>query len=614
MAISVISPPPPVLNCHFAKQDDGSYSCNISYSEINKAIYNGAVVTGEARINNESGPTQLFYAQQSEYYINFVCIESIAYSRNTLASVRINKLLQSTASSNTYYYSSMLIDSVNTFSVYDYDSSIGFYYIKYSKGTPDWDSFTSRISSGQIILSYDSSTPQQQAMEIYYYPTGKGNRTAGELEFVSISDDLVTTDKFLVLQKSKQTVEGKILLRRETTTKVLSNDFKKQTEDNVSQSPLTGIPYLNEITQTYSLSDANHDKLQQLCSPNLKDNWYFPNPVNQRNGHVVPPKGPGHLYSDAACTLLISGGTIDAYRQVTPVSTGNYSYSVDGGTYYVKASDVVPGYTGIGYTIDRWKLAAWNANSIAMIVEADGVRLIGTSNSANSAQLQESTQLLSFAAGAVVTASILVTALGANGASPRLLLYKSDGTSIGSCIIESVGLHTLTVAIPADAGNSVILAWGQDASLGGFGNTDMTVKAVKLELGSVQTLAHQDANGAWVLNEIPDYGEQLRRCQRYFVRLSDGYADNGDICGVGYASTPNEVRVMVPLPCDMRSKPAVTCENIVTDTGGLLGLKYPGWNTKSTNLLTLVFNSVNTTDTNVVRFGVNGYIDVSADL
>ena len=283
------------------------------------------------------------------------------------------------------------------------------------------------------------------------------------------------------------------------------------------------------------------------CSPNLKDNWYFPNPVNQRNGHVVPPKGPGHLYSDAACTLLISGGTIDAYRQVTPVSTGNYSYSVDGGTYYVKASDVVPGYTGIGYTIDRWKLAAWNANSIAMIVEADGVRLIATSNSANSAQLQEFTQLLSFAAGAVVTASILVTALGANGASPRLFLCKSDGTPIGSIIIESVGLHTFTMVIPDDAGDSVMLAWGQHASLGGSGNTDMTVKAVKLELGSVQTLAHQDANGAWVLNEIPDYGEQLRRCQRYCVAFNkyDCFLpfDNNDF--------------VVELPVPMRATPTI---------------------------------------------------------
>ena len=42
----------------------------------------------------------------------------------------------------------------------------------------------------------------------------------------------------------------------------------------------------------------------------------------------------------------------------------------------------------------------------------------------------------------------------------------------------------------------------------------VTILAAKLELGSQQTLAHQDADGNWVLNEIPDYGEQLARCQR----------------------------------------------------------------------------------------------------
>ena len=41
-------------------------------------------------------------------------------------------------------------------------------------------------------------------------------------------------------------------------------------------------------------------------------------------------------------------------------------------------------------------------------------------------------------------------------------------------------------------------------------------KAIKLELGDTQTLAHQNADSNWVLNEIPDYGEQLARCQRYF--------------------------------------------------------------------------------------------------
>lgn len=47
------------------------------------------------------------------------------------------------------------------------------------------------------------------------------------------------------------------------------------------------------------------------------------------------------------------------------------------------------------------------------------------------------------------------------------------------------------------------------------GATSPVILAVKLELGSEQTLAHQDADGKWVLNEIPDYAEQLLKCQRY---------------------------------------------------------------------------------------------------
>lgn len=44
------------------------------------------------------------------------------------------------------------------------------------------------------------------------------------------------------------------------------------------------------------------------------------------------------------------------------------------------------------------------------------------------------------------------------------------------------------------------------------------IKAAKLELGLYQTLAHQDTDGNWALNEIPDVGEEQRKCQRYFVR------------------------------------------------------------------------------------------------
>ena len=53
-----------------------------------------------------------------------------------------------------------------------------------------------------------------------------------------------------------------------------------------------------------------------------------------------------------------------------------------------------------------------------------------------------------------------------------------------------------------------------------FFEAEVSPVAMKLELGSQQTLAHQNADGNWVLNEIPDYGEQLAKCQRYFQLYS----------------------------------------------------------------------------------------------
>lgn len=42
----------------------------------------------------------------------------------------------------------------------------------------------------------------------------------------------------------------------------------------------------------------------------------------------------------------------------------------------------------------------------------------------------------------------------------------------------------------------------------------LVLQAQKLELGSMQTLAHQEGE-KWVLNETPDYAEELVKCQRY---------------------------------------------------------------------------------------------------
>ncbi len=146
-----------------------------------------------------------------------------------------------------------------------------------------------------------------------------------------------------------------------------------------------------------------------LVRPNLLDNWYFRNPVNQRG---------------------VSG----------TVSTA-------------------------GYFLDRWKLT----NGTVQITDS-GLVLNGTM-----VQIQES------AIDQPVKASVLT----------------SGGIADGS-YDDASKTFSITAA-------------GQ------------TIVAAKLELGDTLTLAHQDADGKWLLNELPDYGEQLARCQRYYCRADGIY-------------------------------------------------------------------------------------------
>ena len=67
--------------------------------------------------------------------------------------------------------------------------------------------------------------------------------------------------------------------------------------------------------------------------------------------------------------------------------------------------------------------------------------------------------------------------------------------------------------------------------------TGDTWLAAKLELGTQQTLAHQE-NGVWVLNEIPNYGEQLRRCRRYLRPAGYNFIVSNNSAGNWYGSTP----------------------------------------------------------------------------
>lgn len=183
----------------------------------------------------------------------------------------------------------------------------------------------------------------------------------------------------------------------------------------------------------------------QPCNRNLLDNWYFGNPVNQRD----------------------VSGTISS----------------------------------AGYFLDRWKLV-----SGSVTISADGITLNGTMQ-----------QVLETAPVGTVTVSALTQA------------------GVGE-VVPTYDSASKTITVTADGKKLV---------------------AVKLEIGSQQTLAHQE-DGVWVLNEIPDYGEELTKCMRYLQVLAAPYDTSGNGVAIGYANNTVDLWVPIPLAVPMRISPTPT--------------------------------------------------------
>lgn len=114
------------------------------------------------------------------------------------------------------------------------------------------------------------------------------------------------------------------------------------------------------------------------------------------------------------------------------------------------------------------------------------------------------------------------------------------------------------------------------------------VTAAKLELGDVQTLAHQDANGDWALNDPPpDKALELAKCQRHYQRY-----DKDGCCGVAYLRN-TYARLFIPTPVTMRANPAVAisgCFDTYTAAGESFEttMTYSGGGTLSGNGITVM--------------------------
>lgn len=250
----------------------------------------------------------------------------------------------------------------------------------------------------------------------------------------------------------------------------LTDAQKQQARDNIGAT----APY--EAGDNISISGSVIATKAFPCNPNLMDNWFFGNPVNQRGASFVE---------------------------------NNYGLDMWKGTYGVDANGTM-GFNASGFAIQGLE------DSVKSILD-----------------------------GMMLTASIL---------------YVNGTLYTGTAVYTKTGnAHNFIDSGAIQFNNQAdgnILLYAQSAD---------QIKAVKLELGPQQTLAHQE-NGVWVLNEIPKFGDQLEACQRCFFK-SDSISD-----GTAYmmaAQDSTHLFGSVIFPTTMRTVPAVSIKayrNVIDGT------------------------------------------------
>jgi len=140
-------------------------------------------------------------------------------------------------------------------------------------------------------------------------------------------------------------------------------------------------------------------------------------------------------------------------------------------------------------------------------------------------------------------------------------------------------------------------------------NKTLAIKAVKLELGSVSTLAQDTA---------PNYQQELAKCQRYFVRFFGTSS-----VGTGFAQTSTTAWITTVLPVPMRTQPTLTLTGTIRiQHANGIGDAGPAVTALSINTINSIHVKLDCTSSGLVAGegcelnvrNSTSYLDFSADL
>lgn len=192
-----------------------------------------------------------------------------------------------------------------------------------------------------------------------------------------------------------------------------------------------------------------------------------------------------------------------------------------------------------GYFVDRWRVSTLSAGSFTITLNSDGTITIDNSLGEENVYLvqRRTAKTISRVAGRKVTASVML----------------SDGT-----VLSGSGTYVGTETTDYYSSEDIRLQSSPQTNGGFFilcvlsGKT-ITIKALKLELGSISTLA---------MDTAPDMALELLKCQRYFYKTLQ-FDDNGANISPNQCLAVSTTRLQgIKLPAQMRANPTITINKV----------------------------------------------------
>lgn len=199
--------------------------------------------------------------------------------------------------------------------------------------------------------------------------------------------------------------------------------------------------------------------------------------------------------------------------------------------------------TSIVYSVDRWYLFG-GSGTITCTPLSEGINLVADA-SADGSQLTARLSLPD------LTNKNVTLSINLNGT-----IYSNTANIAQR---SSSWERQINITTPEGVTYELWNAPSSDANVSGTcsitvpkdGNT-YTIKAVKLELGSVSTLA---------MDTAPNYVSELLKCQRYFVRYKPTNAFAWIGFGIGQNSA-TDLQAMMEIPVPMRIKPSISFNKV----------------------------------------------------